>query len=650
MAASRNQKLYGTDQAPSPGILLKAGPLACELDGSSVRAIRFTGQEAIRGVDYVVRDQNWGSPPAALSEPVIENNENGFRATLDGRVQTAEIDFRFQLIVEGDAGGTLTIMADGEALSSFLTNRTGFTVLHPINGVAGEPVRVSHKDGSVSDEIFPALISPGQPIFDIRSLRHQLTADLAVTCRMEAGFPHDPDAVFEMEDQRNWTDASYKTYVGSLLDPWPYRLDAGTKTRQRILIEIEGARGQAAPAKRSEPAPMSIGEPAGQMPRIGLGIMPADLDAVSNQIGSLEGLKPSVLSVYAEAGDPDFSNVLKAYAGIAKRLETEVQLELILSAGVRPATELAAAADACRQVGLKVSYLLACPAPYLKSVQPSGPWPDVADLAHIYNAAREVFPQTKILGGMASYFTELNRKRPPPACIDAISCTNSPLVHAADDRSVMQTLEALPAIVASMGAMAPGLPVHIGPAAIAMRHNPYGADTLDNPSGQRLAMARQDPRQKGLFGAAWTAGYAAAMARTGVAQLILNHLSGPSGLIGAADDYRPVFHVMRWLCACSDQPVRTTDGGSDDVAILAVGAGVPTKFLIANLSAEPKMLSLAAAIEGLFLDEESFDAARTNSDWLDQTSLRRLENRLELGPFAVVFGQSCTAGAGGIMT
>ena len=32
---------------------------------------------------------------------------------------------------------------------------------------------------------------------------------------------------FEMEDQRNWSDASYKTYVRPLALPWPYVLPAG---------------------------------------------------------------------------------------------------------------------------------------------------------------------------------------------------------------------------------------------------------------------------------------------------------------------------------------------------------------------------------------------------------------------------------------
>ena len=33
---------------------------------------------------------------------------------------------------------------------------------------------------------------------------------------------------FEMEDQRNWGDASYKIYSGSLLDPFPYLIKKNT--------------------------------------------------------------------------------------------------------------------------------------------------------------------------------------------------------------------------------------------------------------------------------------------------------------------------------------------------------------------------------------------------------------------------------------
>ena len=101
---------------------------------------------------------------------------------------------------------------EGEGLTDFETNRTGFVVLHPIEGVAGEGVTIERVDGTVDEGRFPALIDPVQPMMELRALTHRPAPGLSVECRMEGD-------TFEMEDQRNWTDASYKTYVRPLALP-----------------------------------------------------------------------------------------------------------------------------------------------------------------------------------------------------------------------------------------------------------------------------------------------------------------------------------------------------------------------------------------------------------------------------------------------
>jgi hypothetical protein len=283
--------------------------------------------------------------------------------------------------------------------------------------------------------------------------------------------------------------------------------------------------------------------------------------------------------------------------------------------------------------------VLACPAPYLKSIQPPGPWPDVADLGHIYNQVRRTFPDADVVGGMASYFTELNRKRPPVATIDAISCTTTPIVHAADDRSVMETNEAVPAVVASMAAMAPGKSLHIGPSAIAMRHNPYGAATADNPRAERVAMAADDPRQRGLFAAAWSVGYVAAVAEAGgVATLALNHLAGPSGVLGDSGKVLPVFHVMAALRDAGGATLLTLELTSDRLAGLAWRNGHGTQLLFANQTAEPVRVALADDLKGQVLDVENASAA-ADPGWLGSGSTA-LGPTLELGPYATVFARA----------
>src|SRR5262249_23606731 len=139
----------------------------------------------------------------------------------------------YEAKIEGRSDGSLSFDAVAAAETEVLTNRTGFVVLHPLAGVSGRPVRVVHTDGSVALERFPALISPSQPIFDIRSLAYEIAPGVWATCAMQG------DA-FEMEDHRNWSDASYKTYIRPLGKPWPYVLPQGTRHEQSVRLSIAG--------------------------------------------------------------------------------------------------------------------------------------------------------------------------------------------------------------------------------------------------------------------------------------------------------------------------------------------------------------------------------------------------------------------------
>ena len=76
-------------------------------------------------------------------------------------------------------------------------------------------------------------ISPHQPAMDIESLAW--THDGVATRVAFAG------EVFEMEDQRNWTDASYKTYSTPLSRPFPVVIPEGGVIEQSIVFEA-GAR------------------------------------------------------------------------------------------------------------------------------------------------------------------------------------------------------------------------------------------------------------------------------------------------------------------------------------------------------------------------------------------------------------------------
>ena len=152
-----------------------------------------------------------------------------------------------------------------------MTNRCGFVLLHPAS-VAGRCLLVEHTNGAREEAVFPLRISPSQPVFDIRELTYAVSEQAAVTCRLEADLPHDRRGKFEMEDQRNWSDASFKTYVASLLDPWPYELPAGKSSTQRVAVSMSGGKNDSAAIDHPS---VHIGNPDTLlMPEIGVGVPP----------------------------------------------------------------------------------------------------------------------------------------------------------------------------------------------------------------------------------------------------------------------------------------------------------------------------------------------------------------------------------------
>ena len=213
--------------------VLRAGPLECSLDAGNLRHIKVHGVEAIRAVSYIVRDRNWGTYGPEISNLKIEQDAGGFRVGYDAVCSDAQQAFAYTARIEADASGNLSFAAEGEALSDFVTNRTGFVVLHPVEGVSGAPVEVERVDGSVEESRFPELIDPTCPFMDMRTLTHEPLPGVRVACRMEGD-------TFEMEDQRNWLDASYKTYVRPLALPWPYTIAKGEKLSQRVALSLTG--------------------------------------------------------------------------------------------------------------------------------------------------------------------------------------------------------------------------------------------------------------------------------------------------------------------------------------------------------------------------------------------------------------------------
>lgn len=199
-------------------------------------------------------------------------------------------------------------------------------------------------------------------------------------------------------------------------------------------------------------------------------------------------------------------------------------LEVVLGEDARALDQLAADLG---EAGLLPDRMVALPGSCLKSHQPEAPWPEGMTPGDAAAAAARAFPQSEFGVGMLTFFTELNR------CHPAAGLGNfgtSAIVHAADDRSVMQTLEALPDVFATAHAIAGDRPLRLGLIAIGMRTNPNGAATMPNPDGERIPMAAEDPRHATDFAARFAEGAWREAAAGGVAELALAMPSGPFGI------------------------------------------------------------------------------------------------------------------------
>ena len=100
---SRAIKLCGTDEADPPSRLLRAGPLSVELEAGNLRYIRFSGIEVLRGISFLVRDANWGTLSADISELKVEESRDAFTVAYRGRCDDGSIGLVYDAVIHGAA-------------------------------------------------------------------------------------------------------------------------------------------------------------------------------------------------------------------------------------------------------------------------------------------------------------------------------------------------------------------------------------------------------------------------------------------------------------------------------------------------------------------------------------------------------------------
>jgi hypothetical protein len=561
--------IFGTDEPPAERRALRAGPLAAGLEAGALRDVTWHGVLLLRAVSWLLRDESWGTPALDVTDVGVEEADGRFALswTLSHDGPAGALEARARVECEASAErGRLRLAVEAVPSRDVLTNRLGLVVLHP-DGLAGLPLLVGHADGTEEATAFPPRIIPDQPATDIVTLAHADASGVGVHIRFEGG-------VWEMEDQRNWSDASFKTYVRPLRLPRPYEVPAGSVNRQAVTLEVSG-RPQAPVAAVTAHA----GPALGSVPPLWMRL--AESEAVPTGLPLPRLAHGLILRLDPEAPDRER---LEAARALAQREGLAIAVEALFPQR-DPAAEAASLLGALGQV----EALLVAARRDLRT-RPSGTLPPgEAPLAATLAAVRAAGFAGPLGAGSPALFTEFNRNPPPQS--DMAFFASSPLVHAADDRSVMETTAVLAAILDSAAAQLPGVPLWPGPLALAPPCNPYGAGLATSDGRSRLCMADRDPRHAALFGAAHLVAVLAAVSPRSAALAPL-FASGPSGLADGGARPLPLAFVHAEVARACGRPLwrAQVDGGRATLGWSEADGG--RTALVASLSPEPLPLDV----------------------------------------------------------
>ena len=611
-------RTYGQAEPPVELIPLRAGPLALLYDPTSgmIRRIKLGEVEVLRGVYAAVRDRNWGTVPAVIREQKRVVLLDSFWVEFESEHRQDDVGFVWRGIIRGNADGSLRYEFDGEARTTFLRNRIGFCVLHPIRECAGARARQRRVDGMEVECRFPDLIEPqifGRSSFhDLRGVAHEVTSGTWAQVEFEGD-------TFEMEDQRNWTDASFKTYCTPLALPFPVEVKAGTRIRQSVSLRLRSGPPEEEDGVDSRPSPPphvsgcdeASGDPAivtltisdrptGRLPAIGLGVASHGAPLSEAEIGALHQLRPAHLRVDVRLAAREAVATLER--ALREAAQLNCRLELALHLPREGAADAGALLRLLNQSPAAVARILA-----LREGEPAT---SPATLAWVRNH----FAALGALVGAGSdcNFCELNREhalgRLGLSDADFLFWSMNPQVHAFDHLSVMETLEAEPFTVRSARAFAGGRPLVVSPVTLKQRFNPVATGAAANVATGELP-SQVDPRQLSDFAAAWSLGSIAALATAGVASATFYETTGARGVMecaagsiwpakfpSSAGGVFPVYQMFTELAGFQEF-ARVSSVAEDQVVGLALfAADRCQRVLFANLTGQTRSIRLVSPL------------------------------------------------------
>jgi hypothetical protein len=631
-------RFHGGHNENGKRITLKAGKLTLLLENGSLRYITVGKNEIIRMIYFALRDSNWLTIRPVILDLLTEIGETSFKIKYKSLYAAGDISFTAWFIIEGRSDGSIVFTLDGEANSSFKKNRIGFCVLHPAKEYSGRIFKVIHNDNTIEDIPFPEEISP-YPIF--RDIKALLWESAAGKFRMD--FIGD---IFETEDQRNWTDSTFKTYSTPLSIPFPVVIKKGTRIYQRIDFRPEKiSKGY---SKKEELIKISVlNEKPIRIPPIGLSRSSRSIQLTPLEMRILRILHIDHYRVELLLFDTKWRSV--ADQGIIESSGMNCTIEFALIFDDRYMEQVK---DFIEWVNLKrprIAGLLL----FHKS-HPSTPATLSKELIPLL---REELSDIKIGTGTNANFAELNRKRTDNQAADYVCYSIHPQEHASDNLTLVENLEAQESTIRSANFFSGRKGIWISPVTIQRRFNANN-NYYETPSLENQVPSPIDTRLMSIFGACWTAGSLKYLIEGGAAGITYYETAGNRGIIqgeypsnwpGRFPAERgmifPSFFVFKFILSNKQMKmVRSTSSNPLAAESIILSSDRELNMIIVNYTGIPQKIKIygcTGQIRYYLLNSDNYHEVVSNYLWTGNKNVI-VESTLKplmLEPYSIIFAQ-----------
>ncbi len=564
---------------------LRAGELTLSYDRGFLRYIRCGHYEILRMIYFALRDHNWDTMPGLVSNEILNISDRSFHITYDWESIAEEFPFRWKVNIRGETDSSIFFEIEGSPQKDVRKNRTGFCILHSIEENAGKPCTILSPTGIEEILRFPDLISPHQPFLNIRSMKWPLSDWGEAVLEFEGD-------IFETEDQRNWTDDSYKTYCTPLSRPFPALLKEGEVVKQKVILSLDW---HTRPDTSFDSTCRLWPSSPLHKPRMGLAAR-SDHQALSpHELRLIKRVKPDHYRVEIDLTHDRWRNHWQTHGEEVDFLDTDLELVLIFDDQYRTQVasiiELIAKLPPQRKIYLHIYH------------QDHKTTPSHL-IDHTASLLRSAHRNLLIGAGTLAYFTELNREHVAADPIDFVNYSVNPQVHAFDNPSLVENAIAQGYTVESAHAIYPSKEVFVSPITLKPRFNP-NATSADEPLAMDELPTQVDPRQCTPFAALWLVSSIIALSKSKADLVTYFETTGWTGICqgdqspssnafpAKAGDIFPIFHILQffskhrdseWLSLESNRPLSAQG--------IIFRQGKISTFIIVNLKAETVQVQL----------------------------------------------------------